>query len=791
MIGNILDGRYQIIKIIESGEIGHAYLALDIRRPGEAQCFIKHLQPSIYDRRLINIVRDRFQKEAQILEKLSQHDRIPKLLAYFEEDREFFLVQSFIPGQSLDNEILPGKPLSEKQVILILNEVLEILVFVHENSVIHRDIKPANLIRRKSDNQLVLIDFGAVKEINIGQQNRTARIGTMEYMPIEQFEYNPQFNSDIYALGMIGIQAITGLPSSELSKLKDNENGEKKEIFWRYLTNCSTSLADILDKMVRYNFHERYQSAAEVIADLKKINEFPSFATDNKEIYREEVIRRASDRGDISIVGRRILDELRESLELSREETEIIEDEVLNPYRKYRMKGERYEETLKAAIQEEYPFSQETRQELERLQQILGLTQEDIELIENRVLPKSLLTKFKKIFSNNNKQSSLNWQLILGFIATLIVIIFAIYRSLKFQNYLQLRQQQVLEQQEQESAKLNFVKNLERERNYEECINQGTLIGEKSSIFAEAQSLLQNCQQGLNWQNYQVEDLSRFNASIGALAFSDNGENLVTGSRDTTVKILEVPTGKIINTLAGDDSPIWSVAVNNNSTKLVAGTYDWRVMIWNLETGELFRVFEHWAPVWSVAMSSDNQTIASASGDKTVKVWDLETGFLIFNFPDHSDVVYSIAISPDGRKLVSGSADKTIKIEDLYTGELINTLTGHEGVIRSVDISPDGEKIVSGSYDNTIKIWSLKTGELIKTILGHTAEVVSVDISEDGRYIASGSKDNNIKIWDLETGALVSTLTGHKDEIYTVTFSPDGNSIASGSKDRTIKIWRR
>ncbi|NEO55893.1 MAG: protein kinase [Okeania sp. SIO3B5] len=791
MIGDILDGRYQIIKIIESGEIGHAYLALDIRRPGKAQCFIKHLQPSIYDRRLIDIVRDRFQKEAQMLEKLSQHDRIPKLLAYFEEDREFFLVESFIAGQSLDREILPGKPLSEKQVISILNEVLEILVFVHENSVIHRDIKPTNLIRRKSDNKLVLIDFGAVKEINIGQQNPTARIGTMEYMPIEQFEYNPQFSSDIYALGMIGIQAITGLPSSELSKLKDNDNSEKKDIFWRYLTNCSTPLADILDKMVRYNFHERYQSAAEVIADLKKINHFPSLAIDNQEIYRQEVMRLASDQGDISTIGRIILDELRESLELSREEMEIIEDEVLNPYRKYRVKGETYEQALKTAIQQEYPFSQETRQELERLQQVLGLTQEDIKLIENRIFPKSILTKFTKIFSSNNKQSSFNWQLILGFIAALIVIIFAIYRYLKFQNYLQLRQQQVLQQQEQELAEFNFVKNLYIDRNYEECINQGTLISEKSSIFAEAKSILQNCQQGINWQNYQVEDLSKFNASIGTLAFSSNGKTLVTGSRDTTVKILEVPTGKVINTLDGDDSPIWSVAVNNDGTKLVAGTYDWRVMIWNLETGELFQVFEHWAPVWSVAISSDNQTIASASGDKTVKVWNLETGLLIFNFPDHSDVVYSIAISPDGRKLVSGSADKTIKIEDLNTGELINTLTGHEGVIRSVDISPDGEKIVSGSYDNTIKIWSLETGELIKTIVGHTAEVVSVDVSQDGRYIVSGSKDNNIKIWDLETGALVNTLTGHKDEIYTVTFSPDGNSIASGSKDRTIKLWRR
>ncbi|NES71528.1 MAG: hypothetical protein F6K24_43175 [Okeania sp. SIO2D1] len=389
---------------------------------------------------------------------------------------------------------------------------------------------------------------------------------------------------------MIGIQAITGLPSSELSKLKDNENGEKKEIFWRYLTNCSTALADILDKMVRYKFHERYQSAAEVIADLKKINDFPNLAIDNQEIYREEVIRRASERGDISIVGRRILDELRESLELSREETEIIEDEVLNPYRKYRVKGERYEQTLKAAIQEEYPLSQETRQELERLQQILGLTQEDIELIENRVLPKSILTKLKKKISNNDKQLSLNWQLILGVIATLIVIFFAIYRYLKFPNYLQLPQSEVLQKQEEESTKLNVVKNLYIERNYEECINQGTLISEESSIFAEVQSLLKNCQQGINWQNYQVEDLSRFNASIGALTFSSNGKTLVTGSRDTTVKILEVPTGKVINTLAADDSPIWSVALNDNGTKLVAGTYDWRVMIWNLERKTLGKI---------------------------------------------------------------------------------------------------------------------------------------------------------------------------------------------------------
>ncbi|NEQ37326.1 MAG: protein kinase [Okeania sp. SIO3I5] len=792
MIENILDGRYQIIKIIESGEFGHTYIAQDIRRPGEAQCFVKHLQPNTYDQRFLEIIRRRFEQEAKTLEKLSEHNQIPKLLAYFEENQEFYLVQSFIPGQSLDNEILPGKALSEIQVIRILIEVLEILEFVHGNNVIHRDIKPTNLIRRKSDHKLVLIDFGAVKEINIAQQNKTARIGTMEYMPIEQFEYNPQFNSDIYALGMMGIQGITGLPSSELSKLKDNENGNKREIFWRDKTNCSTALADILDKMVRYDYHERYQSTGEVIADLKEISNKSSQIIDKKEIYREEVVRQASyRRGDISVTGRKILDELRESFEISKEDTEIIEDKILNPYRKYQEKGRKYEQALLDEIQKQYPFSDETREELERLQQVLRLTQEDIKLIEDRVLPKSLLIKLKKIWSDNSQKLSINWWLILGLIAIVIAVIFAIDRYIKFQNYNKVQQQQALEKEQKETAQLNSFRKLYAERNYENCISKTTLISEKSNIFAEAQDILQKCQQGKNWQNYQVENLSQYSAAVGSVVFSPDGKMLATGSRDTTVKILEIPTGKVINTFPGDDSPIWSVAFNSDATQLVAGTYDWRVIVWNLATGEPFRVFEHRAPIWSVVMSPDNEIIASSSGDKTVKVWDLKTGFLVFNFPDHSDAVFSIDISSDGRKLVSGSADKTIKIEDLDTGELLNTLTGHEGVIRSIKITPNGEKIVSGSYDKTVKIWDLKTGKLIKTLSGHTAEVVSIDISRDGRYIASGSKDKSIKIWDLETGELLNTLTGHTDEIYTVSFSPDGNSIASGSKDRTVKLWQK
>lgn len=792
MVKNILDGRYKIIKIIESEGLAHTYLAQDIRRPGAAECFIKHLQPSISDQKFLEIIRRRFQQEAQILEKLSQNNQIPKLLAYFEENQEFYLVQSFIPGKSLDNEILPGRALSEIQIIRILIEVLEILVFVHRNNVIHRDIKPANLIRRKLDNKLVLIDFGAIKEINIAQPSRTARIGTMEYMPIEQFEYNPQLNSDIYALGMMGIQGITGLPSSELSKLKYQENGNKKEIFWRNRINCSTALADVLDKMVRYNYRERYQSATEVIEDLKEIR-YNLNKTSKIKAYQEEVIRRASYRGDISPAGRGILEALRENLELSQEETEIIEDDILNPYRKYQEKGKKYEQRLRETIQQEYPFTNETLEELKYLQQVLGLTQEDVKLIEDRVVPKSLFLKLKKTFINNYQRVSISWLLIVRFVTITISVIFVIFIYIKLQNDYKIQQEKILRKEQQEVAQLNLLRNLYRERNYEDCISKNTIISENSSVFSEAQDILQKCKQGKNWENYQVEDFSQYLAAVSSVVFSPDGKMLATGSRETTVKILEIPTGKVINTFPADDSIIWSVAFNSDATQLVAGTYYWRVMIWNVPTvaEEPFQIFEHRAPIWSVVMSPDDEIVASSSGDKRVKVWNLKTGSLIFSFPDHSDTIYSIDISSDGKKLVSGSADQTIKIEDLDTGDLINTLNGHTGAIRSVKITPDGKKIVSGSYDTTVKIWDLKTGKLIKTLSGHTAEVISVDISRDGRYIASGGKDNNIKVWDLEKGELLNTLTGHTDEVYTVAFSPDGNSIASGGKDRTIKLWQR
>ncbi len=278
MIGQLLDRRYRIVQILNSGAFGQTYLAADMRRPGHPHCVVKQLRPPSNNSNILKTALRLFEKEAEILEKLGQHPQIPLLLAYFEENNHFYLVEEFIEGHPLSKELIPGHLWEQGRVIQLLIDLLEILVFVHQNNVIHRDVNPSNIIRRKSDNKLVLIDFGSVKEVSTqlingnGQVTRTIAAGTPSYMPIEQFQGNPQYSSDLYAIGMIGIQAMTGLESSDLPKLQDPSISNTGEVNWRHRVKVGAGLGQIIDKMVHHYYGKRYQSAQEVLTDLSKLN---------------------------------------------------------------------------------------------------------------------------------------------------------------------------------------------------------------------------------------------------------------------------------------------------------------------------------------------------------------------------------------------------------------------------------------------------------------------------------------------------------------------------------------
>ncbi len=275
MIGKLLDHRYKLIRVLATGGFGETYIAQDTKRPGNPICVVKHLKPSSPDPQIFATAKRLFNSEAETLEKLGNYPQIPRLLAYFVENQEFYLVQEFIEGHPLSEELVPGQGWKEIQVVHLLQEVLGILKVVHNQEVIHRDIKPDNIIRRATDNKLVLVDFGAVKQLRNSylfpgnNPTATVAIGTPGYMPTEQGQGKPRPNSDIYALGMIAIQALTGV-----SPIDFQEDPDTGEILWQHLVSVNKELAAILTKMVHYHFKDRYQSATQALEALQPLCTF-------------------------------------------------------------------------------------------------------------------------------------------------------------------------------------------------------------------------------------------------------------------------------------------------------------------------------------------------------------------------------------------------------------------------------------------------------------------------------------------------------------------------------------
>lgn len=284
MKGNILGDRYKVIEYLAKGGFGRTYLAEDIHLPGNDKCVVKQLNPSSEDSKSLAIARRLFKTEAFTLNNIGHHDQIPELLAYFEEDEKFYLVQQYINGQTLEQEIASKSNWSETEVIELLLDGLNILDFIHSQGVIHRDVKPENLIRRYSDQKMVLVDFGTVKEVltekaDLGQF--TVAIGTQGYMPTEQARGKPYPASDIYALGAIGIQLLTGIIPIELAE------DDQGELIWQPLMSISLEFKQILIQMTRYDVQDRYKSASEVLqafgtlSNSNSVEKKPSDSVDN------------------------------------------------------------------------------------------------------------------------------------------------------------------------------------------------------------------------------------------------------------------------------------------------------------------------------------------------------------------------------------------------------------------------------------------------------------------------------------------------------------------------------
>ena len=260
------------------------------------------------------------------------------------------------------------------------------------------------------------------------------------------------------------------------------------------------------------------------------------------------------------------------------------------------------------------------------------------------------------------------------------------------------------------------------------------------------------------------------------------------------------------NVFQGHENKISKMAWSPDGLILASGSKDGTIRLWSLETGKMFKKFidikyrekdaqsnfsyTFYSQIWSVEWSPDGQILASGNENTSINLWDIKTGKMFKKLQGHTGPVVFVAWSPDGLILASGSKDGTIRLWDTETWEPYKILEGHKSWVMSLKWSPDGKNLASGSVDKTIRVWNIETGEILQVFEGHTKSVISVDWSPDGLILASASDDMTIRFWDPKNARRIGVLEGHTDHIIHIAFSYNGLLLASKSLDNSVRIWR-
>ncbi|BBD69310.1 WD-40 repeat-containing protein [Nostoc commune NIES-4072] len=321
----------------------------------------------------------------------------------------------------------------------------------------------------------------------------------------------------------------------------------------------------------------------------------------------------------------------------------------------------------------------------------------------------------------------------------------------------------------------------------------------------------EHCLKGIvgDWECWQT--LQGHTRGINCLAFSSGYNNgtlpiLASGSRGET-KLWDLSKGELIDTLSeypwvisGLVDEVNSVAFSSDGQTLVSCGADSTIKLWHVGALDLIDILhKHNGVVRCAAFTPDGRMLATGGDDRKILFWDLMQRQVAIALSLDDTAAHSLVLSRDGETLVTGSYRK-IKvwrtlpqtgIKSLKDAQPLHTLMGHSHIVRSLAISADGKMLVSGSWDQTIKIWQLETGGLLHTLKGHRDRIYAIALSPDGQIIASGSADKTIKLWHLQTGELLGTFTGHTHIVTALAFTASGEMLVSGSLDKTIKIWQR
>jgi WD40 repeat protein len=605
----LLREHYRALKPIGQGGFGRTFLAVDEDKPSKQRCVIKQFFPQAQGTNTTQKAAELFEEEAVRLDNLGRHPQIADLLAYFIQEGQQYLVQEFIDGQNLAQELEEIGAFSETQIRGLLNSLLPVLQFIHTHNIIHRDIKPENIIRR-SDGQLVLVDFGAAKHATGTALARTGTvIGSAGYVAPEQSVGRAVFASDIYSLGLTCIHLLTQIEPFDL--YSDSEG----DWVWRhYLNNpVSDELRQILDKMLYRATKQRYQTAGEV---LKELNRGLNQATVTPAVSQHSLTAIAKPAAPTVIMteSRLSTQNWRCVLTLTSHPkwfSSWAYSVAISPDGQTLASGST-DKTIKL-------WELSTGREIRTLKGHSGWWSAGVHSV-------TISPDGQTLASGSTDKTIKLWQLSTG----------------------------------QEIRTL---------KGHKRTVTSVVFSPDGQTLASGSTDKTIKLWQASTGR--EISSLTGHRQAVSSVAFSSDGQTLASGSTDKTIKLWQVSTGQELCTIKGHTAPVYCVAFSPNgqtiasgSSNQVSGCPDGTIKLWQVSTGQEISTLtaNDSFCVISVVFSPHGQTIASGNADKTIKLWQLSTGQELCSLKGHTNAVISVAFSPDGQTLASGSVDNIIKI---------------------------------------------------------------------------------------------------------------------------------
>jgi eukaryotic-like serine/threonine-protein kinase len=653
-------------------------------------------------------------------------------------------------------------------------QVAEALEYANSQGILHRDVKPSNLLLDNHGNVWVA-DFGLAKTADADDLTHTGDIlGTIRYMAPERFSGLSDARSDVYSLGLTLYELVALKPAYEASdrhRLMERVLHEEPERLKKLAPGVPRDLETIVAKAIAHEPAMRYATAAALAEDLRRFVEDRPIRAVRISVAERLVRWCRRNKGlaaSIGVTAAALVASVVVSLLYADRQTRLAETR-----------------TLYALEQQSRAAEQSAAQEI-----AAGLAENyRSQLAEsNRRLARLHLERGRAAFEKGRVGVGLLWT---------------------------VESARTAAAAGDEAGQRVALANLSAWRRHHVKLKGVFAHGgsiEAAAISPDGKTIatggagrarLWDADTGRPVGEPLVHPLSRM-----SLAFSPDGNTILTAGSDSSPRLWEAASGRRLDQALNQTGPVSSVTFSPDGKSIVTGSiYDRMARQWETAAGRpIGQPRKHAGPVWSVSFSPDGKTILSGSSDKTARLWDAETGRVIGLPVEHAGPVNSVTFSPDGRTILTGCQDKTARQWDVASGRPAGQPMEHAGEVRSVAFSPNGRLVLTGSLDQTARLWDAVTSQPVGRPMVHQAEVYSVAFSPDGGSILTASADGTARLWDCEPGQTLGRLLEYESDgpaealisdgktLLTVgrgpaeAFSSDGMTLVTA--DRDGKVWR-